>query len=169
VTKVKARILYDDIRNENSRSGLYVWIDPDEQSVLKLRKFVADAPFKAEKSTGFHVTVLYHEDDLPFGVKPPIDRLCTGRLDRVTLLIDHKKRPIVIAHIDSDDLQRLHRELLGEGLHHSFDDYMVHLTLCYEAEITAQLRLWIEQKNQDLEQQPIDLAFGPQLKAEALD
>lgn len=167
--KIAARILYNEIRDEDSRSGLYVWVDPDEISILKLRKLVRDAPFKPLHSTDFHVTVLYHKQALPFGVKPPMDRLCSGSVTKLKVWTDHKQKQVLVACIDSPDLQRVHSELLGEGLTHSFPDYQTHLTLCYDTPMTAQLRLWVEQKNQELADQSLDLSFGPQLKAEALN
>lgn len=166
--KLEARILYNEIRDANSGSGLYVWITPDEHSILKLGKLVSDAPFKALHRTAMHVTVLYHKGGLPFGVKPPMDRLCSGYLTKLKVWTDDKQKQVLVASIDSDGLQRLHRELLGERLTHSFPDFQTHLTLCYDTPMTAQVRLWIEQKNQELADQPLDLSFGPQLKAEAL-
>lgn len=167
--RVYAQILYDEIRSADSRGGLYVWIDPDEHSILKLGSLVSDAPFKPIQSTTMHVTVLFHQDHLPFGVKPPLDRRCTGSLVRLKVWTDHKGKKVLVCEIDSPDLQRLHQELLGEGLAHSFPDYQTHLTLCYDTPAEAAVRLWIEQKNQELADQPIQLAFGPQLKAEALN
>jgi hypothetical protein len=165
--KIEAQILYDQIREADSGSGLYVWADPDEQSILSLGNFLSGAPFKPNHSTDFHVTVLYHKHDLPFGVKPPADRVCKGSVTSLQVWLDHKQRPVLVAYLDSPDLQRLHSELLGEGLQHSFPDYRAHLTLSYDAPNTAQLRLWVEQKNTELAADPLPLSFGPQLKAEA--
>jgi hypothetical protein len=166
--KLTAQILYNEIRDSNPRSGMYVWIDPDEHSILKLGKLVSDAPFKPLQRTAMHVTVLYHKEALPFGVKPPMDRLCSGSLVRLKVWTDDKQKQVLVAAIDSPELQRLHQELLGEGMQHSFPDYQTHLTLCYDTPMSAQVRLWIEQKNQELADQPLELSFGPQLKAEAL-
>jgi hypothetical protein len=167
--KIEAQILYNEIRDEDSRSGLYVWVDPDEQSILKLRKFVQGAPFKPLHSTDFHVTVLYHKEALPFGVKPPMDRRCTGSIVELKIWPDKRGRNVLVALLDSPDLQMVHSELLGEGLQHSFPDFNAHITLCYETQMGAALRLWIEQTNERLKDQPVDLSFDPKLKAEALN
>jgi len=169
MNKVHAQILYDEIRSNDSRGGLYVWIDPDEQSILKLSRLVSDAPFKPIHSTAMHVTVLYHQEHLPFGVKPPTDRRCTGTLTKLSVWVDAKSKNVLVANIYSEELQRLHSELLGEGLQHSFPDYQTHLTLCYDTPAEAAVRLWIEQKNAELADEPLQLSFGPQLKAEALN
>lgn len=167
--KIEAQILYNEIREADAGSGLYVWADPDERSILSLHNFLAGAPFKPNHSTDFHVTVLYHKDDLPFGVKPPADRVCKGSVTKLEVWTDHKQKQVLVACLDSADLQRLHSELLGEGLSHSFPDYEAHLTLCYDTPMSAQLRLWIEQKNTELSADPLPLSFGPQLKAEAVN
>lgn len=71
MTEITARILYDEIRNDNPRGGLYVWVDPDEQSVLAIQKLMKGAPFKVHDTTRLHATVLHHKGPLPHGVKPP--------------------------------------------------------------------------------------------------
>lgn len=168
MNRVEARILYDDIREHDSRGGLYVWVDPDEHSVLKIQQLMAGAPFKLRDSTEYHATVLFHKGELPHGVRPPIDRPCKATITGLLLWEDHKKRNIVVLGLDSPDLQRLHAELLGESLTHSFPDYEVHISVGKDVEMNAETRIWLEGRNEYLKASPLDIEFDQKLKASSI-
>jgi hypothetical protein len=141
MNKIQARILYDDIRGQDSTGGLYVWADPDESSVLEIQKLMKGAPFSTRDSTEYHTTVLYHKGHLPHGVKVPIDRQCKAEITRLLTWVDHKGRTICVASLDSPDLQRLHSELLGEGFTHSFPTYEAHISVGKDLTMDAKTRL----------------------------
>lgn len=166
--KTTARILYDEIRNRNSRDGIYVWVDPDESSLLRIQTLMEGAPFKIENTTEYHTTVLFHEDELPFGIKVPIDRPCNARITEFVLWDDDKGQKIIVALLDSPDLQMLHTELVDEGLMHSFPDYNPHITLGKRVEMNAQTRLWLHSRNEYLSVADFDITFDPRLKASSL-
>ena len=168
MNKITAQVLYDEIREEDSRGGLYVWVDPDEASVLQIQKLMHNAPFKTRNTTEYHSTVLFHEGELPHGVKPPIDRRTTATITQLVLWDDEKGRKIVVAMLDSPDLQRLHAELLGENLHHSFDDYNAHISVGKDVQMNAETRVWLEGRNEYLRVAPMEIRFDPRIKASAL-
>lgn len=169
MNKITARIHYDDIRADDSRGGLYVWVDPDESSVLAIQKLMKGAPFDTRNTTEYHTTVLFHKGELPHGVKPPVDRACKARVTEIALWDDHKNRKIAVLLLDSPDLQRLHAELLGENLTHSFDDYATHMSVGKNVEMNAGTRVWLDERNQMLAEQELTITFDPKLKASSLE
>jgi hypothetical protein len=169
MTKVQASILYNEIRDQNPHDGLYVWVDPDEASTLKVQRLMRGAPFKLENTTEYHTTVLFHKGDLPFGIIVPNDRQCRARIAEFAVWDDNNGEKIVVALLDSSDLQTLHKQLLDEGLTHSFPDYNAHMTLGKRVEMNAATRLWLHSRNEYLSVIDFDITFDSKLKASSLE
>jgi hypothetical protein len=167
-THIVARLLYNEIREQNPDGGLYVWADPDEPSVLKIQKLMSGAPFKTTQSTGYHVTILYHKHALPHVVKVPIDRPLVATVRELIVWDEPDGEKILVAALDSRDLQDLHAELESQYLEHSFPDYNAHLTVGKKLELNAQTRLFIDEANRNLEQTPLELVFGPEIKGSSI-
>jgi 2'-5' RNA ligase len=165
--KVVAEMLYNEIREMDSRGGLYVWVDPDESSVLVIQRLLSGAPFKTEQTTEYHVTVMHHQGELPFAVKPPTDRPIAAQIVALDNWEDHKGRSIVVAILKSSGLYDLHHELAGQSLQHSHDDYTPHLTCAYNVIVNARTRLWLDTKNQELAASPVEVRFDT-IKASSL-
>lgn len=165
---VHAAILYNEIRDGNPHDGLYVWVDPDTASLLKIQRLLKGAPFKVENTTEYHTTVLYHKGDLPFGLMIPNDRQCRARIKEFVLWDDAKGEKIVVALLDSPDLQTLHKQLLDEGLTHSFPEYNAHMTLGKRVEMNAATRLWLHSRNEFLSVVDFDITFEPTFKASSV-
>jgi hypothetical protein len=163
-----ASILYNEIRDANPLGGLYIWVDPDEQSILKIQKLMAGAPFKTENSTEYHTTVLYHKGELPFNIMIPHDHPCQARVDSLAVWDDHKGDKIVVALLDSPDLDTIHDQLINEGLTHSFPEYNAHLTLGKNVKMNAATRLWLHSRNEYLANVDFHITFDQRLKASSL-
>jgi hypothetical protein len=127
------------------------------------------APFKLENTTEYHTTVLYHKGELPFGIMVPNDRQCRARVAELAVWDNHKGDKIVVALLDSPDLQTLHKQLLDEGLTHSFPDYNTHMTLGKRIEMNAATRLWLHSRNEFLSVVDFDIVFDSKLKASSLE
>jgi hypothetical protein len=128
--KITAKVSYNVIKSFDS--GLYVWVDFDELSLLKfsaMRKVLRKPHnFKWDNSTELHTTVLYHTGPMPANFNL-IDREIVGEVCGLEAWVDHKDRTIVVACIESPGLQQLHEELKSYGLSHSFPEYKPHATL----------------------------------------
>ncbi len=166
-TPIYARILYDEIRMMDSKSGLYVWCDPDEEGVLTVQQLLTSAPFKAENSTEYHVTVLYHNGALPHQIRIPVDRPISARATHFEKW-DTPKGNVLVLRLDSTGLQSLHDELLREGLTHSFPDFNAHLTVAKNVEGAGRTQAWIESRNHYLEMCPVEIRFESAIKASSL-
>ncbi len=165
-TLTTARILYSQI--QALRNGLYVWVDPDEESVLKLQHLMSGAPFKTVQSTALHATVLYHQKALPHTIKIPIDRPLAATVRELIVWDEKDGEKIVVAALDSPDLQGLHAELKDQYLTHSFPDYNAHVTVGKKVDLNAASRIWLSKTNEALEANPLQLVFGPQIRGSSL-
>jgi hypothetical protein len=168
MNKIVAQIMYQEIRDENPDDGLYVWVDPDELSVLKLQKLMRGAPFRTVNSTAYHTTVLFHKGELPFGLRIPNDGQCRARVTGLKTWTEADGEKIVVALLDSPDLQTVHQELLKEGLTHSFPEYNAHITLGKKVKLDAVTRLWLHGRNEYLAVSDFYITFDPKLKASSL-
>lgn len=164
-----ASVLYNEIRDSNPHDGLYVWVDPDEQSILKIQRLLAKAPFKTVNSTEYHTTVLYHKGDLPFGVKVPNDQQFTARLSELVVWDVPSGEQIVVALLDSPSLDTLHKQFLDEGLTHSFPEYNAHMTVGKNVEMNAATRLWLHAHNEYLATVETNIVFDSRIKASSLE
>lgn len=169
MNKVQSSILYNEIRDQNPHEGLYVWVDPDEASVLKMQRLMSVAPFKTENTTEYHTTVLYHKGALPFGIMIPNDRQLRARVAELAVWDDHKGEKIVVALLDSLDLETLHKQLLNEGLTHSFPEYNPHMTVGKRVEMNATTRLWLHSRNEFLSKIDYTITFDSCFKASSLE
>jgi len=161
--KVAAKVMYPDIQEMNA--GLYCWLDPDDESLLVLQRLLRHAPFKTENLTKLHTTVLYCKGPiLPHDVTVPEDRKIPAEITFLDVWTDHEGDTIVVAKLVSDELQDLHKELTGQGLKHNFDDYLPHMTLAKGIDLDAAARLWIDQRNRDLADEPLFIWFDESLK-----
>jgi hypothetical protein len=167
MSKVTARILYEDIRAMNP-GGLYVWVDPDEESTLALQSLIKDAPFKTENSTEFHATVLYHVGEMPQGAVMPHDYPCRARITELTVWPNDKGTGTVVALLDSPSLQAVHASLLGQGLTHSFPEFSPHVTVGAKVASSPALRLWLDSINESLAEGGISISFDSRLQGSAL-
>lgn len=160
-------MLYHEVKELNQ--GLYVWLDPDEESVLAIQKLMRHAPFKTINSAETHCTVLHCREQLPTDIEIPKDKQIPAEVNFLDVWTDHKNRQIVVARLASDELTDLHAHLLGQGLAHSFPEYNPHINLAKDVVLDAHARLWLQQTNQRLQDEPLYLWFHPELKAVALD
>jgi hypothetical protein len=165
--KVTARILYEEIREINPEDGLYVWVDPDEHSTLRIQSLIKGAPFKTENSTEYHATVLYHLGPLPQGAVMPHDYPCRARITELIVWPDKEGTGTVVALLDSPNLHSVHAALLQQGLTHTFD-YSPHVTVGTKVESSPALRLWLEEVNQSLEDGGLSIGFDSRLRAASL-
>ena len=165
---ILARLLYNEIREFDSQGGLYVWVDPDEASILKLQALMAGAPFKTVQSTGYHATVLYHNHALPQSIKIPVDRPLVATVRELIVWDERDGEKIVVAALDSPDLQALHAELLDEYLTHSFPTFNPHVTVGKKVQLDAKTRVFLSQANEALQEQPLELVFGPEILGSSL-
>lgn len=165
--KVTARILYNEIGEMAPMEGLYVWVDPDEESTLKIQSLIMGAPFKTENSTEYHATVLYHLGALPQGAVMPQDFPCRATITELVVWPNNKGTGTVVALLNSHDLQSVHRGLLRQGLTHTFPDFKPHVTVGTKVESNAALRLWLEEINQTLAD-GLNIGFDARLQGASL-
>jgi hypothetical protein len=163
--KTTAAILYEDIHGLGAE-GIYVWMDPDERSVLMLYHLIKNAPFKIKDGTEFHTTVLYHTGKLPNpDINVPPDRSMTMLLSRIDIWVDHKRRNIAVGILDGMDLHNLHHELIEQEFNHAHDEYNPHITLGKDIVVNAECRIWLDEVNTRLATNPLKIVFDPKLKA----
>lgn len=165
-----AKILYEDIHGLSPNGGLYVWLDPDESSVLKIHSLLKGAPFKTHDGTEYHMTVFYHTGALPkHEVNPPEDRELSADLSELAVWVDHKGRNIIVGLLDGLELHALHDELAQQGFVHGHPEYNPHLSLGKDVVLNAETRIWLDTRNEALRMNPIQITFDPKLKATSLD
>lgn len=165
---IYARILYDEIRMMDPKSGLYVWCDPDEAGVLEVQRILHGAPFKVENSTEYHVTVLYHEGKMPERIQIPVDRPTSARLAGFEVWPTEKGN-VMVLRLDSPELQELHAELLRTGLTHSFPDFKAHLTVAKNVDMNDRKTLgWYLSRNHYLKYCPTHITLDERVKASSL-
>lgn len=160
--KVEAKLYYEQILED--RAGLYAWLTPDEESLLALQRLMRHCPFKTENLTKLHCTVLYCKGQLPLNVTTPEDRQLPAMVVFLDLWVDHQGDTIVVARLNSEELEDLHNGLKQQGLQHSFDDYNPHITLAKGIKLDAAARLWIDQRNRELSEEPLFIWFAKELK-----
>jgi hypothetical protein len=161
---IEARILYENIRGMNPEGGLYIWATPDESTILMLQSLVTGAPFKAENTTEFHTTVLYHVGALPEGAVMPDDRPLQANITEIIVWPDRHETNTVVALLDSPELQEINANLLAQGFTSTFPDYRPHITLGTKVAANPALRLWVDNTNQALSAQEIPVRFDASLK-----
>jgi hypothetical protein len=166
--KVTARILYQEIGEMSPEGGLYVWVDPDEESTLRIQSLIMGAPFKTENSTEYHATVLYHEGTLPKGAMMPHDYPCRAKITELIVWPDKNGTGTVVALLDSPNLQSIHSALLDQGLTHTFPEFKPHVTVGAKVESSPSLRLWLDEVNESLAKGGIAIAFDARLKGATL-
>lgn len=166
---VTAKILYEDIHGLSPNGGLYVWLDPDESSVLKLHSLLKGAPFKTHDGTEFHMTVLHHKGKLPSQANPPEDQPLSADLSEIVVWVDHKQRNILVGLLDGLELHALHDSLIDQEFVHSHDEYNPHISLGKDLVLNAETRVWIDTRNDSLRANPMRITFDPKLKATSLD
>lgn len=132
MSTITARIMYHKIKK--FKAGFYCWVRPDHESTLKfsaLRKVIpAPEGFSYENSTELHATVMYHAGSLPKKGKMPKDRKIGGKVIRVDAWFSHDMdRMILVAILQSKDLQQIHKEFIKEDFVHGFKDYTPHITI----------------------------------------
>jgi hypothetical protein len=162
--KTNAAILYPEIMAMNPEGGMYVWIDPDEQSIIRIQALLSSAPFKVENTTGYHTTVLYHTGELPTGAIMPTDRPCSAVIESVILWPSDEGAGTVVLSLNSHNITDLHHSLREQGFTHTFPEYHPHLTVGTKVESSPALRLWMEGLNQMLSSQEFNIWFDPKLK-----
>lgn len=165
---ITARLLYDLSRDINPEGGYYVWVDPNEVSILTLQLLIKDAPFKIKDSTEFHATVLYHKGELPKGLQMPQDRPCRGRVTHLNVW-DTPKGSTIVAAMESPDLQKVHQELLATGLTHTFDPFIPHVTLGTKIQMNDEIQKWVTKLNVILAKHKCIIGFDPALKGSGLE
>lgn len=164
-TQVLSKILYEEIKALGD--GCYVWVDPDEASVLKIQRLLKGAPFKVVNTTELHVTVMF-APECPEKIKVPPDRECKAELVGLDVWIDHKQRQIVVAEFKSVDLERVYTDLTKAGLLHAYPTFEPHMTLCKDLPSGPEGRLWVDQINKRLEARPLAITFDAKLKGSGL-
>jgi len=160
-----AKVLYPEIRNLNC--GFYCWMDPDEQSLLSLSSIrqYQSPNLRYHYSTELHCTVMYHERELPQHPQFPNDRFMNATIaqyDIWTVPSGH----LLIAVLDSYELEALHFQLRSAGFMHSYEDYTPHVTLGEYSILDDQAISHMEMLNRKLP--AFKLRFGPQLYADTL-
>lgn len=134
---------------------------------MAVQQLVKEAPFKVNHSTDYHCTVMYSKVLAP-EVKL-VDQALMGFIKEVTHWIDHRGRNIVVAQIDSLDLQSIHNDLAAQGLEHSYTSYNPHITLGYDVgHIGPAARLWVNRMNERLSQRPLRISFDPCIRGSSL-
>lgn len=168
MNKITAKILYDEIAGSNPSGGFYVWVDPNEETLVLLQKALRGAPFKTRNTTEFHTTVLYHQGDVPTDVGVPKDRDIVGELTEFVVWDEKDGEKIIVALIKSPQLMSLHYELIGQQFKHSFDDYTPHISVGKKVEFNAEVRTWLEEANDFLAKTPLPIVYDKALKASSL-
>ncbi len=164
--QITAKILYDKVRD--MAAGLYVWTNPDEQSVLDILRYLKGAPFKVYSSTELHCTVLHCNDPLPHTIQVPGDRPFEAHITSIDTWQDHKDRTIVVLTLDCPELMQVNQALQAQGLTHSYPDFTPHITVAKAIELDASTRLWLDITNARLRINPGRIALGPQLTASSI-
>jgi hypothetical protein len=165
---VYARILYDNIKQQDPDGGLYVWVVPSEHTILKIQALMKDAPFKVRCTTQYHCTVMYHHADLPESIEVPPDRPMTGLLSELVVWTEPDGENILVGLIRSEDLGELHEELTAQGLQHYFEDYTAHISLGKDLEKDEQTLAWINEVNEFLDGLPFVIDFDACLKGSSI-
>lgn len=162
--KLEASILYEELLKDDA--GMYVWIDPDESSLIRLARMVKDAPFKTKDVTEFHCTVLHAAGALPSNLEVPKDTTYVAAMLGFTTWTDHKQRTIVVLELQSSALSRLHKFLSDQGLKHAYPKFIPHITIAKNVELNAETRLWLSKANEAVANTKYALvSFLPQIKA----
>lgn len=159
----------------DTSSGLYVWVDPDDKSYLRLsavrRIFgTQNGALKYENGTELHATVLYHPDPIPENAQAPADRQISARLLRAEAWTVKENKTLLVLILESPELVKLHQELLSYGFVHTFDPYTPHITFAKfnnDAEVDAeeiaeQLTSLLDQLNVTIDFQPCLYADTPE-------
>jgi hypothetical protein len=163
---IKAKILYDEVAR--LEQGLYAWLTPGERSILNILGLVKDAPFKTCSSTDLHCTLIYCKGPLPKALRVPDDKVCAAFLTQLLTWEDHKGRRILVAELQSEEIQALHQVLVAEGLKHSYPEYSPHITLAKDVKLDAEARIFISSVNERLKAKPTRVVFDPTIKAAPL-
>lgn len=152
-------------------AGCYVWVTPDASACQALVGLLRTAPFKTFDATELHTTVLYSPTLPDYRNVPDFEdgvNWYDGDIVAVESWIDHKNRTIVVLKIESKPLQDLHDALLKVGFTYTYPDYKAHMTIAKGIELDAAARLWINKLNERLENNPIPISFGQEIKATSL-
>lgn len=166
--KLYAKVLFDSISSMGDDTGLYVWATPDEPSILKVQHLMKGAPFKTENTTAYHVTVVYHNQEMPETPEIPQDRAMAAQATALDLWETDKGNVLVLS-LYSPCIHALHDEFMDEGFTHTFDEYNPHITVAYDVPNDPKARLWIEHANKHLAEHPMLLRMDPCLKGATLD
>lgn len=169
---VEANVIYPVIRSLNS--GMYVWVTPDENSILEISKLrcsvVKPENFEWENSTELHTTVVYHKGSLPASPALPQDQPMFGVVQNVLGWDAHDGKQIVVAQLYSPDLTLIHNQFMDTGFSHGFPEYIPHITLgkFKEHVTTYEFRLFVQSINEILYRYPIRITFQPKLFGDSL-
>jgi len=163
--KIEAEVLYPNIRDWGD--GFYCWMDPDEQSLLNLASIrqYQSPNLKYHYSTKLHCTIMYHERELPLHPQFPLDgyRAATvARYDIWTVPQGH----LLVAVLDSPQLEALHFQFRAAGFIHSYEDYTPHTTLGEYSVMDDRAVSHMELLNRSLP--AFKLKYGPQIYADSI-
>lgn len=163
--KVKAKILYDHILETNPK-GLYVWAQPDEQSILKIQRFLRDAEFKKSNTTEYHCTLLYHMGECPKTAIMPEDRALSAVINDIDVWDVKDGSQVIVGRLRSPSIQGIHNYLRRQGFTHTFPEYNPHITFGKGIGSTDD---WVRRKKEELASNPLIINFDPRLKASELE
>jgi hypothetical protein len=161
--QITARVLYPILKS--LEQGLYVWVDPIEESLLELAKLrcIVRAPAGLDwhKGPDLHTTVLMHKGPLPKHPVMPIDRPLAGIVKAVAYFGsgDH-----LVGLLDSPQLHQLNVEYRSQGFVETFVEYKPHITLGkLESTVTSfERRMLLEELNLILARYPMRINYRPE-------
>lgn len=111
--------------------GTYIAATPTEESLDSLEKLQKRLGIKNPVSRDeMHCTIIYSLRGDP-NVRP-YNKGWTAEASGLRLLGENKN--CLVLELESEDLQRRHEQLKYNGLTHTFDEYIPHITLSYEYE-----------------------------------
>jgi len=112
--------------------GLYVCRFLDNVSIINLVNFVHKfdiARFTTEEANDLHCTIMYSKDERPYERVMPILDPVKAHLVRFEHWPGHNGDGYLVAMLESEGLQRVHKFWRAMGCEHSFPEYTPHITL----------------------------------------
>lgn len=111
--------------------GLYVCRFLDNASVINLVNFVHKfdlAQLNQEEANDLHCTLVYSATSPTFDTRPLLDP-CKAHVVRFEHWPGHDGDGYLVAVLQSESLQRIHKYWLSMGCTHSFPEYTPHITI----------------------------------------
>ena len=131
--------MYDLIRSlregGNPEDGSYVGARLSAKSKARLRKMAKEIGVpKLVPSSKMHITLIYSRKYLPdFKPRGKLDEPMKATVEGLTVFQQEGGPRVLVVKLKSADLKNRHEEIMDEHkATYDFDEYVPHVTLCYD-------------------------------------